>query len=108
MYYEIRQEIGENEKKMSDCSNMKLLNYLIRRNDSLSEKQRILLQQPQQFDSLQLIFKKIDDMEQHLRKLRISKMKELHIWPGNRTQIEQAEFKNQLIVKYALVEENDQ
>ncbi|CAF4590560.1 unnamed protein product, partial [Rotaria socialis] len=52
---------------------------------------------PQQFDSLQLIFKKIDDMEQHLRKLRISKMKELHIWPGNRTQIEQAEFKNQLI-----------
>ncbi|CAM4776998.1 unnamed protein product [Rotaria magnacalcarata] len=100
MYYEIRKEIKENEKKMYDCSNINLVNYLIRRNDSLSEQQMMLLKQPQQIDSLQLICKKIDDMEQHLRKLRISKIKELDIWPGNRTQIEQAEFKDQLIVKY--------
>jgi hypothetical protein len=39
-------------------------------------------------------------MEHHLRKLRISEIKELDIWPGNRTQIEQAEFKDQLIIKY--------
>ncbi|CAF5200373.1 unnamed protein product, partial [Rotaria magnacalcarata] len=85
MYYEIRKEIKENEKKMYDCSNINLVNYLIRRNDSLSEQQMMLLKQPQQIDSLQLICKKIDDMEQHLRKLRISKIKELDIWPGNRT-----------------------
>jgi hypothetical protein len=99
LYDQIQIQIDKNENKMIDCSNTDLLNYYIQRNKCLSEQQTILLQQSQQVDSSAL-FKKIADMECHLKKLRISKIKELDIWPGNRTQIEQAEFKDQLIIKY--------
>jgi hypothetical protein len=121
LYDQIQIQIDKNENKMIDCSNTDLLNYYIQRNKCLSEQQTILLQQSQQVDSsalfkiseqqtillqqsqqvdLSALFKKIADIECHLKKLRISKIKELDIWPGNRTQIEQAEFKDQLIIKY--------
>lgn len=109
LYDQIRIEIDNNEKKMINCSNKDLLNYYIHRNKCLSEQQTISLQKSQQVDSSVLLQKithieyhlnKIDDIEYDLKKLRISKIKELDIWPGNRTQIEQAEFKDQLIIKY--------
>ena len=99
LYDQIQIQITNNEKQMIRSSNSDLIKYYIDRNQSLSEQQTILLKQSQ-YDLSALIFKKMDDMEYHLKKLRISKIKELDIWPGNRTQIEQAEFKDQLIIKY--------
>lgn len=102
MYDQIQEEIKQNEKKMTNCTNTCILNYFIDRNKQLSQQQTILLKQAQEQESnpLQWISEKIDSLEHHLRKLRMSKIRELDIWPGNRTQIEQTEFKNKLIIKY--------
>lgn len=51
---------------MTNASDMNFLNYLIRRNDNLSEQQKLLLKQSSESNSLEMIFQKFNDVESRI------------------------------------------
>jgi len=100
MYDSIQQEIEKYENKIMNCENEVVLQFYIKQIEALREQQKIVLQPVQQMDFSQLLLKKVTTIEKRVNQLCISKIKELDIWPGNRTQIEQLEFKDKLISHY--------
>lgn len=51
---------------MTNASDTNFLNYLIRRNDNLSEQQKLLLKQSSESNSLEMIFQKFNDVESRI------------------------------------------
>lgn len=78
-YNKLEKEIKENETKMMKCLNEKLCDYLISRNKDLSQQHSVLVQGIQEFHSKHWLSEKIHNIEHHIRKIRISKAKELDI-----------------------------